>query len=380
MFAVRGNTVRPKVLIVGPLPPGFGGVQSMVEMQLHSCIAEEFELHVVDISKKVLRIIVENPTWRSTIYFLRDLRRLIRALILIRPVIVIVHAASSLSFLRDWAFMMLSRLSGAKVICHYHGTLHTRFPSCETSSGRRIGRMLMRAAHRIIVVGPTYQRRMGEAWHRPDIVWAPNVVDINLFSDRTLMQPVPWLTAGEQSVLFVGRLSAAKGIWDLLNAVPLVLQRYPKTQFLLVGLAENTACEADLHREVERRGLKGRIVFLGPLMGREKARAFLASHMLVVPSWTEAFPLVIPEAMAAGIPIIATEVGAIPDFVINGADGFLIPAHDPSALADRICCLLNDDGLRTSIGRRVRHRAAAEFSIDVGCRKVASVVRELVAN
>jgi len=352
----------------------------MVEMQLHSCLSEEFDLHVVNISKRELRITVEKPTWRSIPYFLRDFSRLIRALILIRPVVVIVHAASSPSFLRDWIFMVLSRLSRAKVICHYHGTLHTRFPSCETSSGRRIGRLLMRAAHRIIVVGPTYQRRMGEAWHRPDIVWTPNVVDISLFSDGTLLQPVPWLIAGGHSVLFIGRLSAAKGIWDLLDSVPLVLRRYPKTKFVLVGVAENTARETDLRREVEMRELKESIVFLGPLMGREKVRAFLASDMLVVPSWTEAFPLVIPEAMAAGIPIIATEVGAIPDFVINGTDGFLIPAHDPSALADRICCLLNDDALRTSIGKRVRHRAAAEFSIDVGCRQVASVVRELAVN
>jgi glycosyltransferase involved in cell wall biosynthesis len=221
---------------------------------------------------------------------------------------------------------------------------------------------------------------MGEAWHRPDVVWAPNVVDISLFSDGTLLQPVPWLIAGEHSVLFVGRLSAEKGIWDLLDAVPLVLQRYPKTKFVLVGVAENAARETDLRREVDVRELKERLIFLGPLMGREKARAFLASDMLVVPSWTEAFPLVIPEAMAAGIPIIATAVGAIPDFVINGAEGFLIPAHDPSALADRICRLLDDDVLRKSIGKRVRLRAATEFSIDIGCGQVASLVRELIAN
>ncbi len=377
---VRGNILRSKILIVGPLPPAFGGVELMIAMQLRSCLAKEFDLHVVDISKKKLRVAVEKPTWHSLIYFLRDFGSLIRALMHIRPVVVIVHAAPSLSFLRDWVFMMLSRLSGGKVICHYHGTLHTRFPSCETSGGRWIGRLLMRAAHRIIVVGPTYQRRMGEAWHRPDIVWAPNVVDINLFDDSTVKRTVPWLTDGELSVLFIGRLSAAKGIWDFMDAVPLVLQRYPETKFVLVGVAENVARESDLHREVERRGLNQDMIFLGPLMGREKARAFLSSAMLVVPSWTEAFPLVIPEAMAAGIPIIATAVGAIPDFVINGVDGFLIPAHDPCALADRICCLLNDEELRTSIGQHVRRRAAAEFAIDVGCRQVAAVVRELLAS
>ena len=368
----------PRVLIVGPLPPPFGGVQLLIEMQLGSRLAEEFDLQVADTSKRQLRWAVENPSWRTPVYFLRDLVRLLRALVRVRPDVVVVHAAPSLSFLRDWAFMLLSRLSCAKVVCYYHGTVHTRFPSCETPGGRRIGRFLMKAAHRIVVLGPSYQKQMGEAWRRHDIAWAPNVVDVTLFRDELTGSPPPWLSAGESGVLFVGRLSAPKGIWDLLEAVPVVLARHPQARFVFVGVAEDVPREAHLHAEVRRRGLADRITFLGALEGREKARAFLASSMLVVPSWTEAFPLVIPEAMAAGLPVIATAVGAIPDFVVDGADGFLVPAHDPPALADRICDLLSDETLRQTIGRRVRQRAAAEFAVDVGCARVAAVIREVL--
>jgi len=98
----------------------------------------------------------------------------------------------------------------------------------------------------------------------------------------------------------------------------------------------------------------------------------------VVPSWTEAFPLVIPEAMAAGLPVIATAVGAIPDFVTDGEDGFLVPPRDPAALADRISRLLEDEYLRRRMGERVRERAPNEFAIEVGSVKMASIVRSVL--
>src|SRR2546425_7225703 len=170
-----GSLPRPRVLIVGPLPPPLGGVQLVIDLQLRSSLAREFELHVVDTSKRQLRWAVENPTWKTPLYFVRDFLRLIRMLARVRPDAALIHAASSLSFLRDWVFMVTARLAGAKVICHYHGTVHERFPSCETRSGRAIGRFLMSAAHRVIVLGPTCQRRMGEAWKRDDLAWAPNM-------------------------------------------------------------------------------------------------------------------------------------------------------------------------------------------------------------
>jgi glycosyltransferase involved in cell wall biosynthesis len=376
---LSGAQARPRLLVIGPLPPPLGGVQLMIEMQRRSLLAQEFDLHVVDTSKRQLRWAVENPTWRTPLYMMRDFSRLLRALIRVRPDVALVHAAPSLSFLRDWMFMVAARLAGAKVICHYHGTLHTRFPSGETRSGRLIGRFLMSAAHRVIVLGPTYQREMGRAWGRDDVAWAPNMADIALFRDMPSDAPAPWLARGDKAVLFVGRLSAPKGIYDLFDAIPRVLERHPESKFVLVGVAERDALEPVIRAEAERRGIASRIAFLGSLEGREKAAAFVTSRMIVVPSWTEAFPLVIPEAMAAGLPVIATTVGAIPDFVKDGEDGFLIAPKDPQMLAHSICRLLDDEELRQRISKRVRERAPREFAIEVGCSTVAKLVKDVLA-
>jgi len=369
-----------RLLIVGPLPPPLGGVQIVIDMQRHSSLAREFELHVVDTSKRRLRWAVENPTWKTPLYFVRDFSRLARALVRVRPDVALVHAAPSLSILRDWVFMVAARLAGAKVVCHYHGTLHARFPSGETRIGRAIGRLLMSAAHRVIVVGPTYQREMGKAWKRDNLAWAPNMADIALFRNLPADTPAPWLASGERAVLFVGRLSAPKGIYDLFDAIPRVIERHPEARFVLVGVAERDTMEPVVRAEAERRGIGARVTFLGSLEGRDKAAAFVTSKMIVVPSWTEAFPLVIPEAMAAGLPVIATAVGAIPDFVKEGEDGFLVAARNPPELADRICRLLGDEGLRLRISERVRERAPREFAIEIGCGKVAEVTKDVLGS
>lgn len=364
---------RPRVLIVGPLPPPLGGVQLMIDMQLRSSLARDFELSVVDTSKRKLRWAVESPTWKTPLYFARDFGRLVRALTTVRPHAVLVHAAPSASFMRDWVFMIVSRLAGTKVICHYHGTLHTRFPSCETNRGRRIGRFLMRAAHQVIVLGPTYQEKMGAAWHRT-IAWSPNVCDVELFRSLPADTQAPWLATAERGVLFVGRLSAPKGIYDLFDAIPLVVLRYPEARFVLVGVAESDELEAAIRSEAERRGITAHVTFLGSLEGRDKALAYFTAQMIVVPSWTEGFPLVIPEGMAAGLPVISTSVGAIPDFVVNGEDGFLVRPRDPAALADRICHLLGNEALRRRISDHVHERAERELAIDVGCGRTARII------
>lgn len=367
---------RPRLLIVGPLPPPLGGVQLVIDMQRHSSLAQQFDLHVVDTSKRQLRWAVENPTWKTPLYLLRDLCRLVAGLARVRPHVVLVHSAPSLSFLRDWLFMVIARACGAKVVCHYHGTLHTRFPSCETARGRAIGRALMAAAHRVIVLGPTYQREMGRAWHRDDLQWAPNMADVALFRGMPADTPAPWLGAGERGILFVGRLSAPKGLYDLFDAIPQVVAKHPEARFVLVGVAERDALEPVIREDATRRGIIGYLRFLGALAGRDKAAAFVTSQLLVVPSWTEAFPLVIPEAMAAGLPVVASAVGAIPDFVKDGEDGYLVPARDAGALAASINRLLDDEPLRHRIGARVRARAAREFTIEAGCGRVAEILRD----
>jgi glycosyltransferase involved in cell wall biosynthesis len=369
---------RPRVLVVGPLPPPLGGVQLLIEMLLRSSLSRDHDLHVVNTSKGVLRWAVETPTWRTVPYFVRDLVALNRALARLRPDIVIVHAAPSPSILRDWVFMLLARAWGRRVVCHYHGTLHTRFPSAQTRFGRAAGRMIMSPAHRVIVLGPTYRQRFAAAWKRGGIEWVPNVTDVATLRSAAGDPGAPWLAPGERGVLFMGRLSRPKGIDVLFDAVPAVLARHPEARILLAGVAENAAQEPKLRADVARRGLAERVTFLGSLEGRDKARAWASASVFVAPSRTEAFPLVIPEAMAAGVPMVVSAVGAIPDFVRDGEDGFLVPPGDPAALADRVSRLLDDESQRQRIAARLRERATREFDVEVAADRVRAILREVL--
>ena len=79
--------------------------------------------------------------------------------------------------------------------------------------------------------------------------------------------------------------------------------------------------------------------------------------------------------MAAGLPVIASAVGAIPDFVRDGEDGFLVAPRDRRALAERIVGLLDDEALRRRMSERVRGRALREFAIEIGCARVGEVIK-----
>jgi glycosyltransferase involved in cell wall biosynthesis/asparagine synthetase B (glutamine-hydrolysing) len=368
-------TRRPRLLVVGPLPPPMGGVQIANQLLILSSLADDADIHVVDTSKKALRWAVESTSWRAPFDFARHATRLTWRILRLRPDVVYVHAASGYSFLRDWALMCVARACGRRVVCHYHGTVHTRFPSAETPWGRRIGRLLMRAAHRIIVLGPTYRREFGAAWRRSDLHVVPNLADVSLFRGVAYDIPPPWLHAGEKRVLFVGRLSAPKGIWDLFDAMPAVIAQHPDVRFLLLGVAEDEARELPLRTHVAEHGLGDHVTFLGSLQGATKVLVYTSASVVVLPSWTEAFPLVIPEAYAAGVPVVVTAVGAIPDYVTNGEDGCLVPPHDARALADRINRLLADEATRARMSAHVRARAAREFDVETGAARVREVIR-----
>jgi Glycosyltransferase len=98
----------------------------------------------------------------------------------------------------------------------------------------------------------------------------------------------------------------------------------------------------------------------------------------VSPSRAEAFPLVIPETMAAGVPMVVTAVGAIPDFVKDGEDGFLVPPRDPAALAAAVNRLLDDEPLRRRMAEHVLQRARDEFDVEMCAARVRETIASLL--
>ena len=150
----------------------------------------------------------------------------------------------------------------------------------------------------------------------------------------------------------VGHFAPLKGYDDLILALPLILESVPQSRLLLAGEAIYPAYgdyKERLRDLIIRLGLTDRVIFAGQ---QDDLPSLLnALDIFVLPSWSEGFGRANLEAMAAGKPVVSTNVGGIPEVIIDGETGILVPPHDPAGLAQALIRLAQDNGLRTRMGK-----------------------------
>lgn len=176
------------------------------------------------------------------------------------------------------------------------------------------------------------------------------------------------LAPGDRPIVVVANLWPVKGHEILLEAAVRVAATYPNAKFVLVGTG--AARRAVLEERVRALSIEKQVVFLGPR--QDVPRILPQMEISVLPSLAEGFSNAILESMAAGLPMVATDVGGNREAIIEGETGFLIPPRDPDALADRILRLLGDRALAQRMGRAGRARIETTFSLQ---RMVAETER-----
>jgi len=170
-------------------------------------------------------------------------------------------------------------------------------------------------------------------------------------------------------LLYVGRLSPVKGIPYLLDAVERLPKEYARTQLVIVGDGSN---RPQIEREIDRRGLQGRVMMAGLRSGAELSWLYLNCSMLVVPSiWAEVFGIIGLEAMAAKKPVVAFDVGGISQWLTDGVTGYLAPRKDASVLAERMQALLANPARAEAMGDAGHQRFCETFT---GTRQAALLV------
>jgi glycosyltransferase involved in cell wall biosynthesis len=168
------------------------------------------------------------------------------------------------------------------------------------------------------------------------------------------------IPAAAPLVGIIANLNPYKGHRDFLQAAALVAAEFPRTHFLLVGRDDGIG--AELRRLAGELGLSRRVFFTGP---RQDIPPVLAAlDVQVLASHQEAFSNAILEGMAAGKPLVVTDVGGNAEAVVDGQTGFVVPPHDPPALAGAILPLLRDGELRRRMGQAGRRRAKDFFDLD----------------
>jgi glycosyltransferase involved in cell wall biosynthesis len=159
-------------------------------------------------------------------------------------------------------------------------------------------------------------------------------------------------------VFCAARFTAEKGHGVLLQAMAVVAREYPSAVLVLAG---DGPLRGAVETESRRRALEDRVRFLG--QRGDVPRLLAASDVVVVPSLWESLPRVVLEAMALGRPVVASAVGGIPEAVLDGETGLLVPAGDPQRLAEVVVDLLRAPARRTALGEAGQRRARADFSL-----------------
>lgn len=173
-------------------------------------------------------------------------------------------------------------------------------------------------------------------------------------------------------VCFVGRLDAVKGVPLLLEAFAAVRYRHPEARLTIVGDGPD---RARLEAQMCDLELTEVVCFAGYLDERAVARLLEEVDMLILPSFAEGLPVVLMEAMASRIPVIASRVAGVPELVEDGVSGFLVPPSDLETLIERLDQLLADPGLCARMGAAGRLRVEAEFDIALEARRLHSCLQ-----
>lgn len=263
------------------------------------------------------------------------------------------------------------REGGLRIAAHYHNQYDNKW---EKDGSLTLERMLARSSDALLAVSGSVRdhvaERLGVAPERLDVIL--NGVEAGRFAgqDPARARDRFGLPPGRPVVGIVGRISPQKGQEDFLRAARLLAPRFPDALFLVVGSADDEKLLARTQGLVGELGLGDAVRFTGHVT--DMPALYAALDVLVAPSRWEGFGLMLVEAMAAGKPIVASAVGAIPEVLGEGGAGVLVAPADPVAIAEAVTALLADAGRRAAMGAAGRLRAR-DFSWEASGRRLSAV-------
>ena len=368
------NPTAPKVALLGPLPPPYGGYASYVVLLRESALGERFGYHIIDTSHARL------GGGRSKAFGLahlavRDVWRFWRAT-RIRS-IRLIHIPGA--FYPQRRFLLqaaLFRWAGRKGWNRIYDIRAGRFMEFADTAPRRVQRQLdemILGADAVTVEGRPYVNYIRDRWG-VEALYMPNFISWDETGARYRADAGG---AAPLRVVFTGRLHEAKGVVDLAEAVAKIAQRVP-VRLDLIGPPEEGA-DRKIRAIIEQHGLQDVIVLHGGMPKAQLLELAAKGHVYAMPTFhvTEGHSNALTEAMAMGLPVVTCDQGFCAD-VVSGGAGVLVPQRDTDALAKVLEELAGDPERRRRIGEAARKRAREHFSDEVMLPRWADLYERLI--
>lgn len=334
-----------RVLMIGAALSVKGGVSSVERIYLDAWDRERYAL-------RHLATFVDGGMFRKLARLLLALLRYLQLLLTWRPDIVHIHFSWRASFYRKVVFVLLAVVARRRIVMHCHSGGFSGFYNGQGRIGKMLIRGILNLADALIVVSES----LGDFFEGLDLKVPIRVLNnpvamTDVFTRTGTLQPDP-------VILALGKLCRQKGTYDLLSALRKVKEPFPNVRLWLGGDGELESVK----RVIDSLGLVDNVRLLGWVDEADKQAALQAATLFVHCSYFEGMPMAILEAMQHELPVVATNVGGIPELITHQQTGVLIEPGDVQGLSDRIISLLQDGEARARLGQAARQSVHSRFA------------------
>lgn len=336
------------MLCVMQLPPPIHGVtvvnQTIAESAL---LAARFDLEVLPLAFATTFEDLDRVSLRKLLRTVATAGRLAHELVMRRPdAVYFTLAPTGAAFYRDCLLVALAKLAGVRRIYHLHG---------KTTRRGALHRWAFRDAW-IIHLSQRLAAALPDVVPRERVLVVANGVAERSPADRSDHR-------GRVRLLFLSNVTRTKGPLVLIEALGMLHAAGVAFDATLAGAVHHRHFLDRCHSEIRRHGLERQVRYVGPVYGEHKHRLLDEHDIFVLPTCRDAFPLVVLEAMQAGLPVVTTREGALPEIVDDGVTGLLVPPGDPVALAKCLATLLSDRAMQRRLGAAGRARYLRDYTL-----------------
>ncbi len=357
-----------RLIVVGPLPPPYHGVTVSTSLVLaNPVLRERFTIEHLDTSdhrsgQNVGRWDLANLAGATAAVF-----RLARRLSGEQGIVYLPLSQGLPGLTRDTLFIRLAAARRWKVAAHLRGS---EIGGVYRSQGAPVRAWLRSAFKRLDSVAV-----LGESL-RPVFKGLVASEQISIVPNGTPDPGPPAPTSNGELGVFLGNFRRRKGIVEALQAALLVVDRRPSAHFVFAGESRDSSLAGELRRLASR--ANGQIELRDPVTGADKQQLLCSAAFVLFPSVEpEGHPRVVLEAIAAGVPVVATDRGAIAETIVDGESGYVLPDPEPEQLAERMLRLLEDPKLQASMRKAARSRYLARFTQETADRALAEWLTNL---
>jgi glycosyltransferase involved in cell wall biosynthesis len=349
-----------KVLLVAHTGYPWGGVSQIYTDLLETELLQKVDLAFFESSPNKRSFSSTGSINRQNIFgFLIVCINYIKVIFHEKPSIVHIASAYGFSFLKHSFLIIIAKLWGCKVILAPHCSISVFIPKSKVFFLWM--KFVLNLCDGLIVLSGEWLR-IKEIAPNPKIFLLKNAINLQKYLE--LIRSIKKQNE-KVGIIYLGHIGSEKGIMDLIQAVKTINMRAIIGFELWIYGEDLHPGEIDDAKELaESLIIDSYIIFSEPVFGDKKLKVFQEADIYVLPSYHEGMPISIIEAMGAGLAIIATNVGGIPDLIEDGRTGLLVPPGDVDKLANALIKLITEPDLRLEMGLAGRSKAIMNNDIE----------------